>query len=80
MKHSLQIKKITFVLLIIAQALNVNAQNNKPFNKLLAAYYDEGITFNPIGATQRGDNRFNDILPNNIATPYLKKRHNYNLK
>ena len=80
MKHSLQIKKITFVLLIIAQALNVNAQNNKPFNKLLAAYYDEGITFNPIGATQRGDNRFNDILPNNIATPYLKKRQNYNLK
>ena len=80
MKHFLRIKQIAFLILIIVQAFNVKAQNNQSFNKLLAAYYDEGLTFNPIGATQRGDNRFNDILPNNISTPFLKKIHDLNIK
>ena len=80
MKHTFKIKQLLFLLLIIAQAFNVTAQNNKLFNKFLAAYYDEGLTFNPIGATQRGDNRFNDILPNNISAPFLKKVHNFNVK
>ena len=80
MKHFLRIKQIAFLILIIVQAFNVTAQNNQSFNKLLAAYYDEGLTFNPIGATQRGDNRFNDILPNNISTPFLKKIHDFNIK
>jgi hypothetical protein len=35
-------------------------------------YYEEGLLFNPIAATQRGDNRYNDLLPNDIAAPYLK--------
>jgi hypothetical protein len=37
-------------------------------------YYEEGLLFNPIAATQRGDNRYNDLLPNDIAAPYLKKQ------
>lgn len=80
MKHSIKIKQILFVLIILFQVFNVAAQNNESFNKLLAAYYDDGLTFNPIGATQRGDNRFNDILPNNISVPFLKKIHNFNIK
>jgi hypothetical protein len=35
---------------------------------------EEGLLFNPIAATQRGDNRYNDLLPNDIAAPYLKKQ------
>jgi uncharacterized protein (DUF885 family) len=37
----------------------------------------EGLLFNPIAATQRGDNRYNDLLPNDIAAPYLKKQHDF---
>ncbi len=80
MKQTFKIKQILFLFILMVEAINVTAQNNVPFNKLLAAYYDEGTTFNPIGATQRGDNRFNDILPNNISAPFLKKVHNYNIK
>ena len=35
-------------------------KNNTAFNKLINSYYDEGIRLNPLGATARGDNRFND--------------------
>jgi hypothetical protein len=40
------------------------------FNKFVDNYY-EGLLFNPIAATQRGDNRYNDLLPN--VAPYLKE-------
>jgi hypothetical protein len=42
--------------------------------------YEEGLLFNPIAATQRGDNRYNDLLPNDIAAPYLKKQHDFTIK
>ena len=54
--------------------------NNTAFNKLLNDYYEDGLLFNPLAATQRGDNRYNDLLPNNISAPYLKKLHAYNIK
>ena len=54
--------------------------NNTAFNKLLNDYYEEGLLFDPLAATQRGDNRYNDLLPNDISAPYLKKVHSYNIK
>jgi hypothetical protein len=42
-------------------------------------YYEEGLLFNPIAATQRGDNRYNDLLPNDML-PYLKKQHDFTIK
>jgi uncharacterized protein (DUF885 family) len=56
------------------------ATNSTAFNKLLNDYYEEGLLLNPIAATQRGDNRYNDLLPNNISFPYLKSTHDYNVK
>jgi uncharacterized protein (DUF885 family) len=56
------------------------ATNSTAFNKLLDDYYEEGLLLNPIAATQRGDNRYNDRLPNNISFPYLKSTHDYNVK
>jgi hypothetical protein len=52
------------------------------FNKFVDNYYEEGLLFNPIAATQRGDNRYNDLLPNDIAAPYLKATRllNINIK
>ena len=74
--------KCVVVIVIILFSANVFAQsaNNIGFNKMLDQYYDEGIIFNPLAATQRGDNRFNDLLPNNISAPYLKKSQAYILK
>lgn len=54
--------------------------NNTAFNKLLDAYYEEGLQLNPIDATARGDNRYNDLLLNDISTPHLKKLHDFNIK
>ena len=61
---------------IFAQQL----QSNTSLAKLLDAYYDEGLALTPLLATSRGDNRFNDKLPNTISIPYLKSVHDYNIK
>jgi hypothetical protein len=70
----------TAVLLFVLSCAIVLAQkpaNNTEFNKLLDNYYEEKLLFDPITATQRGDNRYNDLLPNDIAEPYLKQQHNF---
>ncbi|MFN2438894.1 MAG: DUF885 family protein [Chitinophagaceae bacterium] len=54
--------------------------NNTAFNKLLNNYYEESLQLNPLSATAAGDNRYNDLLPNNISVPHLKKVHAYNVK
>ena len=70
------------VIISILLSSNLFAQtaNNNDFNKMLDNYYEDGIVLNPFAATQRGDNRYNDLLPNNIAAPYLKNVHAYTLK
>ena len=72
----------TAVFLFVFSSTIVLAQkpaNNAKFNKFLDNYYKEGLLFNPIAATQRGDNRYNDLLPNDIAAPYLKKQHDFTI-
>ena len=69
---------IAFAIALPTKAQKI--EKNEAFNNMLAAYYDEGLTLNPLGATQRGDNRFNDQLPNTIAAPYINKMHNFNVK
>jgi uncharacterized protein (DUF885 family) len=76
------LKQVVFIILVFTTC-TVNAQkeiNNTAFNRLLNDYYWEGLQFDPLAATQRGDDRYNDILPNNISTPYLKKVHDFNIK
>jgi hypothetical protein len=55
------------------------AQKNEKteFNKFVDNYY-EGLLFNPIAATQRGDNRYNDLLPN--VAPLPKRKHDFTIK
>ena len=72
----------TTVSLFVLTSTFVFAQkpaNNIEFNKFLDNYYEEGLLFYPIAATQRGDNRYNDLLPNDIAAPYLKKQHDFTI-
>jgi len=73
----------SMVLVVVCTTVTLFAQKpggNTAFNKFLDEYYEDGLVFNPVSATQRGDNRYNDQLPNNISAPYLKKLHDHNVK
>ena len=59
--------------------LSQKPADNSKFNKFLDNYYKDGLLLNPLTATQRGDNRYNDLFPNDIAKPYLKKQHDYTI-
>ena len=75
--------KTTACIILLIIHLPVFAQqpaNNSSFNALLNDYYEEGLKFNPLAATQRGDNRYNDLLLNDISVPHLQKVHDFNLK
>lgn len=42
----------------------------KPFNDFLDAYFEERLRFFPLEATQIGDNRYNNLLPNDISESF----------
>jgi uncharacterized protein (DUF885 family) len=48
----------------------VQTENKEAFSKMLDYYYEDYLKFNPFEATQLNDNRYNDLLPNNISTAY----------
>jgi uncharacterized protein (DUF885 family) len=45
----------------------------KPLNDFLEAYYEERLPLFPLEATQAGDNRYNDLLPNDISLDFRKE-------
>lgn len=45
-------------------------ESNAAFDRLLKNYYETTLRLNPLQATQNGDNRYNDLLPNNITVSY----------
>lgn len=47
------------------------------FSKLCDQYYEEGLKLFPIGATYAGDNRYNDILPNDGSTEFIRQEKQY---
>src|ERR1700746_3594553 len=53
------------------------AQTKKSFNDFLIAYFNERMQLYPMEATQNGDNRFNDILPNDITESYRTKLRDF---
>lgn len=44
--------------------VNSSATNINPLNQLFAEYWEQHAKLFPLEATQQGDNRYNDILPN----------------
>jgi uncharacterized protein (DUF885 family) len=75
-------RNTTIILVVLSSTIVLAQKRDKKteFNKFVDNYYEEGLLFNPIAATQRGDNRYNDLLPNDIAAPYLKKQHDFTIK
>ncbi|WP_158797641.1 DUF885 family protein [Pedobacter sp. L105] len=48
------------------------ATGNAQFNKLCAQYYEDYLKLNPFTATYNGDNRYNDLLPNDGSVAYIQ--------
>ncbi|MDR6843876.1 DUF885 domain-containing protein [Flavobacterium granuli] len=44
------------------------------FNKMLTAYSEEELKLNPIDATYRGDERYNNSFPNFLSNEYINQR------
>jgi len=73
-------KALAILILTTSTFYAQNSNNNVAFNKFLEEYYEENSMFNPLALTSKGDNRFNDQLPNTIAVEFLKKIHDFNIK
>ena len=51
---------------------------NKNFASLTDQFYEEGLKLSPINATVIGDERYNDLLPNDGSQAYIKQYEAYN--
>ncbi len=47
------------------------------FRKLLKNFYERSLVLNPLQATQIGDNRYNNLLPNNLTVAYRNEVSSY---
>lgn len=78
-------KKILLFTMCIA-AMTACKQNNKQnnttanqeFGKMCEQYYQDDLKMDPIKATKIGDERYNDLLPNDISQAYLKSYQEFN--
>ena len=73
--------RILFIALIF-QACNSEkgkqvAEMKKPLNEFLDTYYEERLKFFPLEATQVGDNRYNNLLPNDISESFRREMKDF---
>jgi uncharacterized protein (DUF885 family) len=53
------------------------AAASKPLASLFEAYWDEQAKLFPLGATAEGDNRYNDLLPNNQTRAFRQQEQQF---
>ncbi|WP_443937537.1 DUF885 domain-containing protein [Pedobacter sp. MW01-1-1] len=51
---------------------------NKDFASMCENYYQDGLKMSPLQATYIGDERYNDLLPNDGSQAYLNEYKNFN--
>ncbi|QJD95344.1 DUF885 domain-containing protein [Mucilaginibacter robiniae] len=56
---------------------DTSSGSNKDFNKLLDNYFEDGLKLFPLNATAIGDNRYNDLLPNDGSQQFINQTKNY---
>jgi uncharacterized protein (DUF885 family) len=71
----MDMKKLSALVLMIAVAACAPKEMSRSgsqasLNQMLDRYYEEYLKFNPLEATQINDNRYNDLLPNDISNTY----------
>ncbi|MDI3320658.1 DUF885 domain-containing protein [Pinibacter soli] len=80
-----KITRSKLIVLFIAALPNVKlvAQStgkNESLHLLFDEYHEEGLKLNPLSATMEGDDRFNDLLPNDGAASFIKASHAFYTK
>lgn len=78
-------KKLMYVLLFTGalSACKQGKPTNEPnqnFAALCEQYYQEGLKLNPLSATFAGDERYNDLLPNDGSQAYRDAYRSFNQK
>ena len=73
MKKSIGLLLILFFFVLACTKKQASNESNKEFAAFLAKYWDENAQFDPIGATSRGDLRYNNVLPNENSVDYRLK-------
>jgi uncharacterized protein (DUF885 family) len=65
-------KKILLIGCIALTSCSAPKEKEEPvaFNTLMHKYHEEYLKLYPFVATSAGDNRYNDVLPNNISVAY----------
>lgn len=78
-------KKLAFALLVVASVSackqskkSSTTEANKNFASLCDQYYEDGLKLSPINATFIGDERYNDLLPNDGSAAFIKEYKTYN--
>ena len=73
-----KIQKATFIALFFLSSAGAQivAQNNT-LHQLFKNYYEDRIKLFPLEATAAGDNRYNNILPNDGSQLFLKQVHEF---
>lgn len=50
---------------------------NKDIAKVFDDYYEDRLKLYPMEATSIGDNRYNDLLPNDGSAAFIKQSHDF---
>ncbi|PJB12888.1 MAG: DUF885 domain-containing protein [Flavobacteriales bacterium CG_4_9_14_3_um_filter_40_17] len=64
---------LTACILATISCKNEQKPELPPINKLLDSYYEASLKLNPLSATFAGDNRYNDLLSNNLTQSFKDK-------
>jgi len=78
-------KRIAIAFTLIAglfacKQANKNTENNPKFGAFLETYYQDQLKLSPLQATMVGDNRYDDLLPNDGSVAYLKEWSQFNTR
>jgi len=74
----MKISSLLFCAVLLMVACKQPAkQSNSDFNKLLANYYEDRLKLFPLEATASGDNRYNDLLPNDGSAQFIQQAKSF---
>lgn len=68
---------LLFVLISCTKTPTIKKDNDHKLTTLFEAYWEEHSQLFPIDATAQGDNRYNDILPNDQTPEFRERLKNY---
>ncbi|MCG2793912.1 MAG: DUF885 domain-containing protein [Weeksellaceae bacterium] len=53
--------------------MTIRTSNSSDLDSIAAKYYEGYLKLYPLEATSQGDNRYNDLLPNNLSQAFIRK-------